>query len=155
VLLPPASSLDQTKSIIGPNSNLLNRTLVSVESVAVRPLDHYPPVLVPILVFLTCVTAGVVTAARRLPDLGEGTIGGLAFLVVCCLLGAALGIVGLRIYWIAHMLGDTGGSLKAEIVTEGLSTMLWEAGSILGIAAAVYLLAPSAEPASPTADIGA
>jgi hypothetical protein len=33
--------------------------------------------------------------------------------------------------------------------------MLWEAGSILGIAAAVYLLAPSAEPASPTADIGA
>jgi hypothetical protein len=124
--------------------------------VAVRRLDHYPPVLVPILVFLTCVTTGVVTAARRLPDLGEGTVAGLSFLVVCCLLGAALGIVGLRIYGIANGLSDSNGFFKSEIVTQGLSSMLWEAGSILGIATVVYLLAPSAEPASrSTADLGA
>ncbi len=112
--------------------------------------------LVPILVFLTCVSAGVVTSARRLPNLGEGTVGGPAFLVVCCLLGAALGIVGLRIYGIAHALGDTSGSIKADIVTEGLSGMLWEAGSVLGIAAAVYLLAPPPElDNQPTADLDA
>jgi hypothetical protein len=80
-----------------------------------------PAVLVPVLVFLACVSAGAVTAARRLPDLGEGTIGGLAFLIVCCLLGAALGIVGLRIYGIAHALGDSSGLFKADIVASGLS----------------------------------
>jgi hypothetical protein len=106
--------------------------------VAVRPLDRYPPVLVPVLVFLTCVTAGVVTAARRLPDLGEGTVGGLAFLVVCGLLGAALGLVGLHIYTVVHDIGRFGGSANTEIVAQGLAGMLWEAGSLLGIAAAVY-----------------
>jgi hypothetical protein len=102
-------------------------------------------VLVPILVFLTCVSAGVVTAARRLPDLGEGTVGGLAFLVVCCLLGAALGLVGLHIYTVAHDIGRFGGSANTEIVAQGLASMLWEAGSILGIATVVYLLAPPDE----------
>jgi hypothetical protein len=108
-------------------------------------LNHYPPVLVPILVFLACVSAGVVTAARRLPNLGEGTVGGLAFLVVCCLLGAALGIVGLCIYDIAHALGDGSGSFRADIVASGLASMLWEAGSVLGIAAVVFRLAPPDE----------
>ena len=98
----------------------------------------------------------MVTSARRLPDLGEGTVGGLAFFVVCCLLGAALGIVGLRIYGIANALSGSSGYFKSEIVAQGLSSMLWEAGSILGIAAALYLLAPSAEPAShSTADLDA
>lgn len=66
-------------------------------------------------------------------------------MVVCCLLGAALGIVGLRIYGIANGLSDSNGFFKYEIVTQGLSSMLWEAGSILGIATVVYLLAPPDE----------
>jgi hypothetical protein len=75
---------------------------------------------------------------------------------MCCLLGAALGIVGLRIYAVVHAVADTGGSIKAEIVAQGLSSMLWEAGSVLGIAAVVYLLAPSNESSNrPMADIDA
>jgi hypothetical protein len=113
-------------------------------------------VLIPILVFLACVSAGTLTSARRLPDLGEGAVGGLAFLVVCCLLGAALGIVGLRVYGIVHALGDSSGSFRAEIVAQGLAGMLWEAGSVLGIAAAVYLLAPAGEhPSQPASDMDA
>ncbi|MGH2912161.1 MAG: hypothetical protein ACRDJ3_06765 [Solirubrobacteraceae bacterium] len=71
-------------------------------------------------------------------------------------MGVALGIVGLRIYGIAHALGDTSGSFRADFVADDLSSMLWEASSVLGIAAAVYLLAPPSELDShSTADLGA
>ena len=46
---------------------------------------------------------------------------------------------------IANGLSESNGFFKSEIVTQGLSSMLWEAGSLLGIAAVVYLLAPPGE----------
>jgi hypothetical protein len=102
-------------------------------------------VAVPIVIFVVCVSAGVFAGTRWLPDLASGTIGGLAFFVVCGLLGAALGLVGLQIYAMvrqAELLGRIGGS--STIVANGLSAILWQAGSLLGLAAVVYLLAPRA-----------
>ena len=38
--------------------------------------------LVPVLIFFVCFVAGVMSAARWLPDLAPGPIGGLAFFTV-------------------------------------------------------------------------
>jgi|SRR5271155_4975266 len=117
--------------------------------------------VIPAVIFLACMGAGVVAASRWLPDLAEGPVGGLAFFVVCGLLSAALGLVGLHIYSIVNELNHFGGfaglrNEKAELLASGLEDMLWEAGSLFGLAIAVYLLAPPAEvvnepaPVSPT-----
>jgi hypothetical protein len=84
-------------------------------------------------------------------------VGGLAFFVVCGLLGTALGLVGLHIFSIVEELNRLGGLGvgKADFVATGLTSMLWEAGSVLGLASAVYLLAPAAEIAEePAVDRG-
>jgi hypothetical protein len=102
-------------------------------------------VAIPIVIFVVCVSAGVFASSRWLPDLAGGTIGGLAFFVVCGLLGAALGLVGLQIYLMvrqAEAFGRIGGS---AITADGLSAILWQAGTLLGLAAVVYLLAPRAQ----------
>lgn len=101
--------------------------------------------LVPVIVFIACVGAGVAAGARWLPDLAAGQVGGLAFFVVCGLLGAALGLVGLHVFSIVEELDNFRGAGHAEIVALGLRSMLWEVGSVLGLASAVYLLAPAAE----------
>jgi len=104
-------------------------------------------VLVPVLIFVVCVVAGAVGGTRWLPDLAAGPVGGLAFFVVSGLLGAGLGLVGLHVYSIVeelNNLGDFAGARKSEIIAAGLQSMLWEAGSIFGIGAAVYLLGPAA-----------
>ncbi len=105
------------------------------------------------VVFVACLGAGVGISSRWLPDLAVGPVGGLAFFVVCGLLGAAFGLVGLHIYSIVNQLNHFGGlgvfrSEKAELLASGLESMLWEAGSLFGLAIAVYLLAPPAEIAS-------
>ena len=109
--------------------------------------------IVPIVIFIACLGAGVTAAARWLPDLGVGPRGGLAFFVMCGLLGAAAGIVGLRTYSIVNSIGEFKSLGNGEIVADGLADMLWEAGLLLGLAALVYLLAPGAEtveePATP------
>jgi hypothetical protein len=102
-------------------------------------------VLIPVVVFVACLGAGVVAAARWLPDLAVGPVGSLAFFVVCGLLGAALGLVGLHIYSIVNALGEFRSLGNGEIVAAGLVSMIWEAGSLLGLATLVYLLAPPAE----------
>ena len=120
--------------------------------------------VIPAVILLACVGAGVVAASRWLPDLAEGPVGGLAFFVVCGLLSAAFGLVGLHIYSIVNQLNHFGGfagfrSEKAELLASGLEDMLWEAGSLFGLAIAVYLLGPPAEvvnepaPVSPTAPL--
>ena len=100
--------------------------------------------IVPIVVFLACLGAGVTAASRWLPDLAVGSRGGLAFFAVCGLLGAAAGIAGLHIYSIINSINEfkSLGGGNGEIVASGLASMLWEAGSLLGFA---YLLAPAAE----------
>ncbi len=101
------------------------------------------------VVFIACAGVGVAAGARWLPDLAPGPVGGLAFFVVCGLLGAALALVGLHVFTIVEDLNHFGGLGvgKADVVATGLESMLWEAGSVLGFASAVYLLAPASESA--------
>jgi hypothetical protein len=105
--------------------------------------------LIPVVVFVVCLGAGAVASARWLPDLAAGPVGGLAFFVACGLAGSGLALVGLHIYSIANTLhtGSFAGirNAKAEILASGLQGMLWEAGSLFGLAAVVFLLAPRAE----------
>jgi hypothetical protein len=98
---------------------------------------------VPVLIFLVCLLGGTVASARWLPDLPHGTIAGLAFFVVCGLLGAALSMIGLHVYSIAHELEHSGGpfSEDGEIFALGVRSMLLEAGTLAGLAAILYLLA--------------
>lgn len=103
-------------------------------------------VLVPIVVFVGCFAAGAVASARWLPPLPHGLVSGLVFLLVCGLLGAALSLVGLNLYSIIHDLQRSGDSGLADtfVVAGGLRDMSFEAGTITGLAALLYLLAPRA-----------
>jgi hypothetical protein len=102
-------------------------------------------VAIPVVIFVVCVSAGVFASSRWLPDLAGGTIGGLAFFVVCGLLGASLGVVGVQIYVIVRQAEVFDRLDGSTFVADGLSEILWQAGSLLGLAAVVYLLAPRAQ----------
>lgn len=98
---------------------------------------------VAILIFLVCLIGGTVASARWLPDLPQGTVTGLAFFVVCGLLGAALSTVGLHIYSTAHELEHIGEPFmnSGQIFAGEIRSMLFEAGALVGLAAILYLLA--------------
>lgn len=106
---------------------------------------------IPIIVFIVCFCTGAVASGHALPDLAPGPVGGIAFFVVCGLLGAALGLVGLHVYLIVDSLKHAGSAFpgvrnfKAETVADGLDSILLEAGVLVGLAAGVYLLAPPSE----------
>jgi hypothetical protein len=108
-------------------------------------------VLIPVVIFVGCLSVGVIAGARWLPDLDEGAVGGIGFFVTCGLLGIALALVGLHVYSIVETVDHIGRSLqaagKSEIVASGLVSMSWEAGSVLALATLVYLFAPP--PAEP------
>lgn len=97
----------------------------------------------PTLIAAICLFAGVAAAVRWLPDLAEGSVGGLAFFAVCGLLGAALALLGLHIYSIVEDLNKLGE--RGPILASGLESMLWDTGSLVGLAIAIYLLAPRAK----------
>ncbi|HEY7830779.1 MAG TPA: hypothetical protein VIC06_09475 [Solirubrobacteraceae bacterium] len=100
--------------------------------------------LVPVVLFLGCFAAAIVAVDRWLPDLAQGRVGGLAFFTVSGLLGAAAGLVGLHIYEIVRelTLAPNERINNPDIVAVGLETMLRDVGTVVGLAAAVYLLAP-------------
>ena len=96
-----------------------------------------------IVVFFACFIGGVLASSRWLPDLAQGSVGGVAFLAVCGLLGAALGVVGLEVLSTVRNLEGIHGRLDSEVLTQGLVLILRDGGTLLGLAAIVYLLAPS------------
>jgi hypothetical protein len=98
--------------------------------------------LVPVLIFLAGLSAGVLAAARWLPDLATGQIGGLAFFVVCGLIGAAAGLLGVHIYLIVEAVGHFPGATKGEELAAGIRDIVFDVGSLLGFAGVIYLLAP-------------
>jgi hypothetical protein len=99
-------------------------------------------VLVPVLVFLVCLGAGMASAARWWPDLPPGPVGGLGFLAVCGLLGGALALVGIHTYSIVHELEHLSeGAAKPDIVAGGLRNIVFEAGVLFGLACLVDFLA--------------
>jgi hypothetical protein len=111
---------------------------------------------VPLVIFVLCVCAGAVAGARWLPSLDVGPIAGLAFFAVCGLLGLAVALLGEHIYLIVHEVENLGvgpGAVsKGEVVGAGLKNIALDEGTVLGIAAAVYLLAPRLDRASPTSE---
>ena len=108
--------------------------------------------VIPAVVFVVCFCAGVWASSRWLPPLADGAVGGIAFFAVCGLLGAALGLAGLHIYSTVRTVEDFGGGLpgemKGDLLASELAELLFQVGSISGLALVVYLLAPS----SPRAD---
>jgi hypothetical protein len=104
---------------------------------------------VPILIFLITFAAGGIAAAGLLPELAEGRVAGVALLVVAGLAGMTLALIAVHVYEIVRQLNNAGtlgitGS-KPDVVANGLMAMLRDIGPILGLAAAVYLLAPGGE----------
>lgn len=104
---------------------------------------------IPVLIFLGAMSVGVLVSARWLPDLATGQVGGLAFFLVCGLLGAALGLVGVHVYVLVEELsrfhGLPGDFDKGALVAAELRTTVFEVGSLIGFASVVYLLAPPPE----------
>lgn len=103
--------------------------------------------VIPAVIFVACFCAGVWASSRWLPPLAEGAVGGIAFFGVCGLLGAALGLTGLHIYSIVRTVEDFGSGFSSDgnddLIASGLAQLLFEAGSLFGLALVVYLLAPS------------
>jgi len=105
-------------------------------------------VAVPVLIFVACFAVGTLAAARWLPGLAAGKVGGLAFFAVTGLLAASISLVGVRIYAMINQLNSGELNIvKSEIVAVGIRDILWQAGTIFGLACVIYLLAPSPEDA--------
>jgi uncharacterized membrane protein YuzA (DUF378 family) len=106
-------------------------------------------VLVPVLTFMGAMSVGVLASSRWLPDLAEGEVAGLAFFLVCGMLGAALGLVGLHAYELVEALGRSHAEAflgnKGQLMAATLRNAVFESGSLVGLAAVVYLLAPPAD----------
>jgi hypothetical protein len=103
--------------------------------------------LIPVLIFLVCFSAGVVASSRWLPDLAAGSVAGLAFFLVSGLLGAAAGLLGVHVYIVVEELKHVpsvvgAGAGQGELVAGFLRALVFDDGSLLGFAAVVYLLAP-------------
>jgi hypothetical protein len=114
---------------------------------------------VPILIFLIAIVAGAAVAARWLPMLERDRVGTLAFWVTCGLAGVALALGAVHVYEVVRELNNlSGGDLgnaKPDVVATGLIDTLRDIGPVLGLGAAVYLLAPAStelEQAAPVAD---
>ena len=104
---------------------------------------------VPILVFLLAFAVGAVATPTVLPALADGRVAGIALFVVAGLAGMTLALVALHVYEIVRQLDNAGSlgiaSARPDVVANGLMAMLRDIGPILGLAAAVYLLAPAPE----------
>jgi hypothetical protein len=111
---------------------------------------------VPILVFLVALVVGAVLTARLLPDLAEGRVAGIALLVICGLTGMVLALVALHVYEIGRQLNSASSlgiaNSKPDVVANGVMAMLRDIGPILGLSAAVYLLAPAPDEDLQTAE---
>ena len=105
----------------------------------------------PILIFLAGFLVGAIAPARWLPDVGDGRVAGLAFLLICGLLGIVVALVAVHVYEIVRQLHNAAAlglaGEKPDVVANGITTTLSQIGPVLGIAAAVYLLAPAPDEA--------
>ncbi len=108
---------------------------------------------VPILIFLLAFAAGAVVTAAVLPELADGRVASIALFVVAGLAGMTFVLVAVHVYEIVRQLDKAGSlgitSARPDVVANGLLAMLRDIGPILGLAAAVYLLAPAPEDERP------
>jgi hypothetical protein len=102
-------------------------------------------IAIPVAVFFVTFGAGVLAATRLLERLKGDRIDRFAFGTTCALLGAAAGVTGLEIYTTALRIHH--GTFKAldggnpGLIATGLEGILINAGTLLGFAAVVYVLA--------------
>jgi hypothetical protein len=113
-----------------------------------------------IVVAVSCFAAGSYAAARWLPALADGTVGAIAFFVVCGLAGVAVALIGVNVDSIVRQLEETGlrrsGEFEVLVVSSGLVSILRDSGTVAALALVAYLLAPKpprSEPA-PAAEAG-
>jgi hypothetical protein len=109
---------------------------------SVRRSEQDARVLVPVLIFAAAFSIGIVASSRWIPDLAAGPVGGLAFFVVCGLIGAATGVLAMHIYMIVEELEQLGGHEQRGIVANGIRNIMFDVGSLTALASIVYLLAP-------------
>jgi hypothetical protein len=90
-----------------------------------------------------CFLGGAVAASRWLPDLAPGPVAGVAFVVICGLSGAALTILGLNVDYLVRTLEEEAPhDLKVEAVTNVVTIVMRDCGSVLALALIAFLLAP-------------
>ncbi len=99
--------------------------------------------LIPVIICVVCLFVGAAASARWLPELAPGPVGGIALAAICSLLGMALAIVGLHIYWIVEI--EDGSRFGHAELASGLMSMFTDAGPLIGLALVAYLLAPEPE----------
>lgn len=118
----------------------------AVASGSVRRVEEDSIMLIPVVIFLLAAYAGVIVSSRWIPDLATGSAGGLAFFLVCGLVGAAAGLLSTHIYIVVEELKHLPSrASQGEIVAGFLRNLSFELGSLLGFAGVVYLLAPAPE----------
>jgi hypothetical protein len=98
-------------------------------------------VAIPVIAFFGCFIVGIGATTRWLPELGRGSVGGLAFFAVCGLMGAALGLVGLGVEETVRALESSPRGFGRELVAGSLGVIARDAGTVFGLAMVVYLLA--------------
>jgi hypothetical protein len=100
----------------------------------------------PILIFLAGFLVGAIVPARWLPDVGDGRVAGVAFLLICGLVGIVVALVAVHVYEIVRQLNNAAAlglaDEKPDVLANGITSTLSQVGPMLGLAAAVYLLAP-------------
>jgi hypothetical protein len=97
--------------------------------------------IIAVLVFC----AGGYAALRWAPPLQSTPVGRTAAIVVAVLFAAALVVLVLEVYELIRQLDRAGGEFvnaKSDIVAGSLAQAFADAGPLLGLAAAVHLLAP-------------
>src|ERR1700734_3003160 len=122
-------------------SDVVDRTvprgLLALDALVLR-MREWRRVAVPIVIFVVGFGVGSALPARWLPDLGEGRVAGVAFLVVCGLVGMVFALVALHVYEIVRQLDSASslgvGNAKPDVIANGLLAMLRDIGPILGIA---------------------
>jgi len=113
-------------------------------------------VVILVVVAVVSFTAGAVAAARWLPELAEGPVGSFVFFVVCGLLGASVALISISIDTTIRNLEERGspGDIRVFIVSNGLTVILRDAGTLAALALIAYLLAPKPAAVEPGQSAG-
>ena len=74
----------------------------------------------------------------------------MAFFLTCGLLGCALALLGVHAYLVVEEIDHLPPGLrKGEVLAEGLRNVIFEVGSLMGFATAVFLLAARPDASTP------
>jgi len=126
-------------------SRLLTEKQRWLKTVMVRAM------LVFAIVAVACFIGGMWAATRWMPALAGGPVGTLAYFVVCGLAGAVVAVLGIHVWQIGHIAKIKEGPkyLHEEGIIGYVDSLMWEVGTLAGVALIAYLLAPKAPASDP------